>query len=961
MRYWVYINEQVLERPFSGEELPSIAGFTRETLICPEIVPPGVEQEWVPARMLLEPQIEPNVYSQPAVEEYNPEPLPAEEEEQYRPEPLVNDNFENTENHSILVSKIDTLMLEVQALKAQLSALTENLIVVKSHPVETDPAALSNTTIERTIIVPTESDDYQAPAHEDSDDIEIEDIDQASEPASEDISAFTQSGSAVKAQAEVLEHVEKEADTTVSVETIDTVEDIKDMDTLLAGATGSMESEDFLQEAINTTFSRKNHVVAVQDPDAIVDLARKETDESPKEGLSEDDVPTVEDDAPEIHTEKIPLTEVSEVKEEVKQEEAPMPVAEEVAAPIDVAAAEAKAEELKAAYLQIQEQPSDDYYPEAVVEEQKEEAVLEQAAESEEPLEIIPVAQPEEESVELPEVQPAAEEAELEEPFEPKTIILDDVEEDLSASAPTEEEEHIDEEPSKVVDSVIENMASADYVAEPSVESPENLYQEEVSPELEEVQSEVSSEEVPSEPVYEEAVVSPIEEPEVQADPSVDLNDIPGEFPAAEEVPSEIVEETPLESPLGNLGVNEDVQSDPTAETAGTDREDAMNLEETDSFEEKSVLEEFAADKKENEEHDKKKEAQTSSAAYIIENSAEPKEAAITTLEELTSSGGQVAQEGLSNVPEGIEDQFLKTFTSSIEEVFLDQPTSIISDYVPPAIAESSDGSASPYDTVEPAGGLASAMNQPDAMANLMDLKSASPEDVEQSVRKVRRIKPAAIKTVPMVAANGEDINGLTDGAPNIDEAIAELGGHSPLLKFVKMFSAILVLLFIMLLFIALLASMSIIPASWSPAHSMLSKVFKKPGVEAVAKPTAEDILVEDALTEQQQREKLLQEVITTVKNHKLANGMTLNQKIVASHPKIADQIQWTADQAVDPSYFSIAAKLPPNQEGYSLTYRFSYNTTDGALVPTTSEANNIIQSAAAQALVQAAKVPSSK
>lgn len=55
MRYWVYINGQVLERPFEQEEFSSIQGFTGETLICPEVVPAGAAQEWVAANVVFPP------------------------------------------------------------------------------------------------------------------------------------------------------------------------------------------------------------------------------------------------------------------------------------------------------------------------------------------------------------------------------------------------------------------------------------------------------------------------------------------------------------------------------------------------------------------------------------------------------------------------------------------------------------------------------------------------------------------------------------------------------------------------------------------------------------------------------------------------------------------------------------------------------------------------------------------
>ena len=308
----------------------------------------------------------------------------------------------------------------------------------------------------------------------------------------------------------------------------------------------------------------------------------------------------------------------------------------------------------------------------------------------------------------------------------------------------------------------------------------------------------------------------------------------------------------------------------------------------------------------------------------------------IKSLEELTTppAGEQTPQaEQDSDSPatmqvDNLEDKFLKTFTSSIEEVFLDQPTSIISDYVPPTIAQSNPL----YDENDASPALQ------EGMADLKNQPAAGPSEDTSSVKKVKRIKPVAIKTVPMVAA-GDPI-GADNNTPNIEEAIAELSNPSPFMKGLKAFGFMMVLLCAVLGFVAVLAMMGILPKEMSPIHYIIDKV-SGPAVEQTLDLEGETAFQEQP--EESPEEMLANNIITNVKNYTFVDGSTLEQKINAAHNNLAQLIQWSAEPSVDPSYYSVAVKLPPNNEGYSLTYRFSYNTTDGSLTPTTSESNNIM------------------
>lgn len=327
------------------------------------------------------------------------------------------------------------------------------------------------------------------------------------------------------------------------------------------------------------------------------------------------------------------------------------------------------------------------------------------------------------------------------------------------------------------------------------------------------------------------------------------------------------------------------------------------------------------------------------------QNADSSEEEKINSLQDLTGpSAGEEAQPSETNEQEGtvqvdsVDDKFLKTFTSSIEEVFLDQPTSIISDYVPPSVASHDnplyEENASASAESAPAQGQSAA---PEAQAGMEDLKNNPAQEETSSVRQVKRIKPAAIKTVPMVAAGdpiGSDYN-----TPNIEEAIAELSAPSPFMKGLKAFALMIVLLCAVLGFVAILAVMGILPKEMSPIHYIIDKV-SGPKVEQTLDLEGE--MNEEP--EENPEELMAQNIINTVKNYTFVDGSTLEAKINAAHNNNNPGLmQWSAEPSVDPSYYSIAVKLPPNKEGYSLTYRFSYNISDGSLTPTTSESNNIM------------------
>ena len=290
----------------------------------------------------------------------------------------------------------------------------------------------------------------------------------------------------------------------------------------------------------------------------------------------------------------------------------------------------------------------------------------------------------------------------------------------------------------------------------------------------------------------------------------------------------------------------------------------------------------------------------------------------------LTSPSIESSQE--TSQVDAVDDKFLKTFSSSIDEISLDQPTSIISDYVPPAVTSDSplyDEDAASQQQVQ----------------GMEDLKNQTP--IQEDVRQVKRIKPAAIKTVPMVAS-GTPI-GVEETPTNIEEAVTELNRPSPIVKGIKAFGLMIVLLFVVLGFVYVLALMGILSKDLSPIHYVLDKFTGSKVEETIDLQETTPVPASGDEEDKSSNGDDSDAIINTVKKYTFADGSTLEAKINALHGEDPDNIQWTAEPSVNPSYYQVVVTLPPNREGYNVTYRFNYDTENKELIPTTSESNNIM------------------
>ncbi len=282
-------------------------------------------------------------------------------------------------------------------------------------------------------------------------------------------------------------------------------------------------------------------------------------------------------------------------------------------------------------------------------------------------------------------------------------------------------------------------------------------------------------------------------------------------------------------------------------------------------------------------------------------------------------------------IPE--KDNFLNTFSSDIETVFLDQPTAFISDYIPPA-ETSEENNLQVMDS-----------EQKEGKAEILDIKSDQGQH-QVSLQNVRRVKPAAIKTVPMVEGEHQDPFSQTQiqHLHDAEVAMAKVERNNNYLNLLKTFGLLFVLLVMVMSFVALIAQINIIPKGFSPFHALYASITggdkKKVIVEKPVNPT--DLAKKDLEEAEALRIKNL---IEDVKEYQLPEGLTLDEKIKLIHPNAYSQLKWEATQLPnDLTYYSITVSSPTNPEGYAqVNYRFNYNTVTYSVEATNSEANNLM------------------
>ena len=380
------------------------------------------------------------------------------------------------------------------------------------------------------------------------------------------------------------------------------------------------------------------------------------------------------------------------------------------------------------------------------------------------------------------------------------------------------------------------------------------------------------------------------------ADEKVEFSDKAEEVAVKEEPSEDNSEKEKSAEQAANLSMTKGVSLSQDATTAAVLDEIAMEKEAQNTKPESTVNKLF--EELENTYKDEKDE-----------NAVDPLEVDTKTLQNPEYDAEATLESG-----ELKEDEFLKTFTTSVEEVFLDQPTAIISDYVPP---------------------------------NEDNTEHGKHEFADNGIK---REKPSDIKTVPLVPqALGQEIW----SSPYVESATTKLGKGSTILNLFKWIFSIVVVALLVVGLISGLAVMGIINEKFSPIHTVIYSLQKSRQQNApVAKGDLSPEIMDESLEQEQTEQKeqnqgeqdLSLDVITNVKNYTFNNGTTLESRIKSAHQNLQGEIEWSVFPTEEQNIYSIAVKIPAGPEGQGFSYRFNYNLNDNALTPTTSLAKNIME-----------------
>lgn len=223
---------------------------------------------------------------------------------------------------------------------------------------------------------------------------------------------------------------------------------------------------------------------------------------------------------------------------------------------------------------------------------------------------------------------------------------------------------------------------------------------------------------------------------------------------------------------------------------------------------------------------------------------------------------------------------------------------------------------------------------------------------------KTKRGASLDIKTVPMVPDPAQ--------SPRLDFSDADLEDFNaqhdvksadikPAGKSTKMLLGVLAALLIAVIIYIMLAFMEIIPAQFNLLKNSANNNIRQQQEQT---EQLNEMLGQSAFPETEAQTPAPQAnadpkeaVLLQVQSFALPNGMTLKELIDSRHPNMVNMIEWNATTAVEPDNYSILVKVPPeNPQSFRISYRFNYNTVTNELIPTISDAKNLLDSAGMQA-----------
>ena len=917
MKYWAYLNDDVSQKPYSEDELRQLPGFGPDLLVCSETSAVSAEPDWRPVKDLLPHLIRPKA---PNFAKFRPKPpvpmanTSTPEQSFQQPQQQMPQSMPMTQDTlpipNVLPAGISAMpmpqygqvnmQMPVQnqpqqtfaqndlsmALLAQLESLNSKINSLENKIVEQEK--------ELAEAYNKPEDDYNPPTL-------------ISEPQNEqedDVLEVPFEDDFVSSVGKSSEEIAKEAEDILSNPTSAEIEEYNTDDQKTELMTFGSDIQNILENTIRQDLKEaelkkmKQLEENQEKPIIAEDLISRTMLSFPANG-SKPQVTQQEEDIQETtSSDELNIDDLDALLEQQNQssEDEKEEILEEQPAQEEVA------EEKAAEETPVEETPAEDVteQKEEVVEEQPaQEEVAEEKAAEETPVEETPVVeQPLEDVVEeqSTEETPTVEQP-LEDPYQINEDLIDqqEVKEEI-----TEEDQHV------------VSLSDADDL---KIKDPTENYSEQIEPQdvFSDLQQNVTEDIIEETPAEEQPAKDIIEQKE----------EVVAETPVEGEQPKEegINDEDPLTS---GVSISKDDTTAAVLDEIAHEKSNDIVPETTPD----QLFEEFENTVQENE-----AEKENLNVDAIIE---ETKNQPMPQVNE--NAPVNEDNEKLEEMPKDLpkEDEFLKTFTMSVEEVFLDQPTAIISDYVPPS---------------------------DNTQRNIQNLADTS---TGLTMATIRREKPSDIKTVPLVSgAMGQEIW----SSPYVESATAQLRKKTKFhdtLKFGIIVGAAILIIVIVYTFFAV---MGIVPEKLSPLHRIVYSLQKSPEEkvskgEEMAPEVIEDTNIaavpnEPEVPPQVEHQAPVQApaskpaepemtgeelVIQSVKSYAFKDGTTLEQRILAAHPNLGGNMDWSLYPTEEEDVFSIAIKLPPNNAGQSFSYRFNYNIISEQLTPTTSEAKNIMK-----------------
>lgn len=326
-----------------------------------------------------------------------------------------------------------------------------------------------------------------------------------------------------------------------------------------------------------------------------------------------------------------------------------------------------------------------------------------------------------------------------------------------------------------------------------------------------------------------------------------------------------------------------------------------------------------------------------------------PAQAEIPASVQQTLSSAEIPVQPAYAAPQMTAEPAVQTrVPGEVQEVSLDEATSLISDFIPPNSA----GGAAP--AVKEIKGETSASSQPGGME-----EGLPPHVITAPL--VKRVKPSDIKTSPLLARSDrplsvtEELIGGSNAAGPMDmvqEGNFEDDGYGEKKSPLKKIFALIIVLFIVAAAYLGAVFMKMLPDTFG----LFNKNISAP-VTAAPTPVqgnASGVPSAPVMTPESEADFALE----SAKDYVLPSGATLLELISARHPMVSDLVSWSVEKvpsAGNGTLFSITAAVPPEREGMLANYyRFDYDVAADTLTPTTTESRNILTPPPAAAAVPA-------